>query len=106
MADNAVKQDAAPITLTAKRVKPKPPVPRQLPPYKVILHNDDENTFDYVAQTILELTPLQEEEAVMRTLEAHFTGCALLLVTHRERAELYAEQFQSKLLTVTIEPEE
>ena len=33
-------------------------------------------------------------------------GVALLLVTHKERAELYADQFQSKGLTVTIEPAE
>ena len=38
--------------------------------------------------------------------EAHETGIALLLVTHKERAELYQEQFQSKGLTVTIEPAE
>ena len=34
------------------------------------------------------------------------TGVALLLTTHKERAELYQEQFQSKGLTVTIEPAE
>ena len=34
---------------------------------------------------------------------AHNTGLALLLTTHRERAELYVEQFHSKKLTVTIE---
>ena len=30
----------------------------------------------------------------------------MLLVTHKERAELYQEQFESKGLTVTIEPAE
>ena len=78
---------------------------RQLPPYRVILHNDDVNTFDHVIATILELTPLKEPEAVQRTIEAHERGATLLLVTHRERAELYVEQFASKKLTVTCEPE-
>jgi ATP-dependent Clp protease adapter protein ClpS len=39
-------------------------------------------------------------------MEAHTTGVALVLTTHRERAELYQEQFKSRRLTVTIEPAE
>lgn len=84
--------------------KPKPPQP--LPPWKVLLHNDDKNEMGYVVGTIVELTPLSEQAAVIRMVEAHKTGVALLLVTHKERAELYVEQFQSKGLTVTIEPAE
>lgn len=79
---------------------------RQLPPYRVILHNDDVNTFEHVIRAILKLTPLNEEEAVLRTLEAHETGQSLLLVTHKERAELYVEQFTTFQLTVTCEPDE
>ena len=79
---------------------------RLLPPYRVMLHNDDVNTFEHVILTILELTPLKEPEAVQRTIEAHETGSSLLLVTHKERAELYVEQFASKHLTVTCEPDE
>jgi ATP-dependent Clp protease adaptor protein ClpS len=78
---------------------------RKLPPYRVILHNDDVNTFEHVILTILKLTPLEQSEAVQRTLEAHETGAALLLITHQERAELYCEQFASANLTVTCEPE-
>ena len=77
-----------------------------LPPFRVILHNDDVNTFEHVIHTILELTPLKEPEAVRRTIEAHESGSALLLVTHKERAELYVEQFASKQLTVTCEPDD
>ena len=79
---------------------------RLLPPYRVLLHNDDVNTFEHVIRAILQLTPLKEPEAVARTIEAHETGSSLLLVTHRERAELYVEQFTSKQLTVTCEPDE
>jgi ATP-dependent Clp protease adaptor protein ClpS len=78
---------------------------QQLPPYRVILHNDDVNTFDHVIASILRFTPLTRAEAIQRTLEAHETGASLLLVTHRERAELYVEQFASVGLTVTAEPE-
>ena len=90
-----------------KRKKaPKKKPPGFLPPWKVLLHNDDKNAFDFVIATIVELTPLNEQEAELRTKEADQTGVALLLTTHRERAELYHDQFQSKGLTVSIEPAE
>ncbi len=77
----------------------------QLPPFRVILHNDDVNTVDHVIRTIMKLTPLNQEEAIERTLEAHETGASLLLVTHKERAELYVEQFATCKLKVTCEPD-
>ena len=79
---------------------------QRLPPYRVLLHNDDVNSIDHVILTILKLTPLKPEEAVKRTLEAHERGLSLLLMTHRERAELYCEQFATFQLTVTCEPDE
>jgi ATP-dependent Clp protease adaptor protein ClpS len=93
-------------TMTAPAKKPAPPKrePKQLPPYRVLLHNDDVNTFEHVIKCIVRLTPIPIEEAVDKTIEAHETGVALLLVTHLERAELYVEQFASLSLTVTIEP--
>lgn len=91
----------------AARPKPKKdPKSRRLPPYKVLLHNDDVNEMGYVVKTIVELAHLAEEEAVQKMLEAHETGVALLLVTHKEKAELLQEQFHSKQLAVTIEPAE
>ena len=85
---------------------PKKKPPKPLPPWKVLLHNDDKNEFGFVVATIVELTTLDKQAAALRTLEAHETGVALLLPTHKERAELYKDQFQSKGLTVTIEPAE
>lgn len=98
-------------TATAKpppkpKQKPKPRLPGLLPPWKVLLHNDDKNEMGYVVRTIMELTPLNEQESKVRMMEAHETGVALLVVTHKERAELYKDQFQSKSLVVSIEPAE
>ncbi len=100
--DDAVAVKAQP----TKRHKPKRKPPKRLPPWKVLLHNDDKNELFFVVKTITELTPLDEQQAILRTLEAHETGVALLLTTHKERAELYMEQFESKGLTVTIESAE
>jgi len=93
----------APVALKP-RPRPSQPILDKLPPYKVLLHNDDVNEMGFVIQAIVELTPLNKDRAVEATLEADKTGIALLLVTHKERAELYQDQFRTKALSVTIEP--
>jgi len=98
-------------TATAKpkrgaKTSPKNQPPQMLPPWKVLLHNDEKNELGFVVKTIVELTTLNETDAKQRTSEAHETGVALLLTTHKERAELYKDQFDSKGLTVSIEPAE
>ena len=92
-------------TKPKQRVAPGKPKRKQLPPFKVILHNDDSNDMLHVVRTIVDLTPLARTEALQRMWEAHRSGAAMLLVTHRERAELYVEQFTSCSLTVTAEPD-
>jgi ATP-dependent Clp protease adaptor protein ClpS len=92
-------------TTTAVAPAKTRPRPKTLPPYRVLLHNDDVNDMLHVVEVVFRLTPLSVEEAVERMLEAHHSGVALLLVTHRERAELYAEQFATFSLMVTIEPD-
>ena len=89
---------------SVRKRAPKRQPPKPLPPWKVLLHNDDKNEMQFVVRTVMELTPLKQQDAELRTREAHETGVAMLLTTHKERAELYREQFQSKGLTVTIEP--
>jgi len=101
-----VKVDEGGGSATATKPAPTKTPPKQLPPWKVLLHNDDENDILHVVESIVMLTPLAKEEAVNKTLEAHETGLTLLLVTHQERAELYMDQFTSRGLTVTIEPDE
>jgi ATP-dependent Clp protease adaptor protein ClpS len=95
---------AKPKAVKKTAAKQKPPA--MMPPWKVLLHNDDKNDILFVVKTVMELTPLNQQDAEQRTLEAHKSGVALLLTTHKERAELYKDQFQSKGLIVTIEPAE
>lgn len=97
---------AEPPAREATSPKPAPPKPRldHLPPFKVLLHNDDSVEMNHVVHTLLELTPLTRPSAIEVMLEAHTRGVALVLTTHQERAELYAQQLHSKGLTSTIEP--
>lgn len=105
--DSAPQRDAntGSATLAAPTKTPKRGKPKQLPLYKVLLHNDDVNVFEHVIMSIVKITSLSLHDAELRTLEANNSGVALLLVTHRERAELYEEQFRSCNLIVTIEPD-
>lgn len=90
---------------TQTPTKPGPSKTNRMPLWRVLLHNDDVNDITEVVQAVFMLTPLEKEEAVDRVLEAGYKGVSLLLTTHRERAELYVEQFASKSLTVTADPE-
>jgi ATP-dependent Clp protease adapter protein ClpS len=74
--------------------------------WKVILLNDDVTPFYYVVDSAKEMTALIAQEACKKTLEAHKAGASLLPVSHRERAELYQQQFASLLppIGIALEP--
>jgi ATP-dependent Clp protease adaptor protein ClpS len=87
------------------------PVPRiregkgdGLPRFRVILQASDAATnMMHVIRTIMELTRLCRAEATHKMWQAHHLGRSLLIITYKERAELYVEQFRAKGLEVTIE---
>lgn len=58
----------------------------------------------FIVRTIMELTRFCRAEATHKMWEAHHLGRSVLLITYKERAELYAEQFSERGLLVTIEP--
>lgn len=77
-----------------------------LPPYKVILFNDDYNDMEYVIAVLLRLiSHLTEPAAVEIMLTAHLMGSAVVIVCPRESAEYYQERLLGYGLTATIEPE-
>lgn len=80
---------------------------RQLAPkYRVLLHNDDFNGMEYVAQVLISTIPnLSQPQAVSIMMEAHNNGMALVITCEMEHAEFYCETLQNHGLTSTIEPE-
>jgi ATP-dependent Clp protease adapter protein ClpS len=82
------------------------PMPRcrDMPRYKVILLSDPVAELMFVVRSVMELTRFPRAEATHKMWEAHHSGRSVLLLTYRERAELYVEQFADRGLTVTIEP--
>jgi ATP-dependent Clp protease adaptor protein ClpS len=80
--------------------------PRQhlLPPWKVLLHNDDHNDMLYVVQCLVKSVPkLGVRRATEIMMEAHMHGRALVTTCPLELAELYRDRLESFGLTATIE---
>jgi ATP-dependent Clp protease adaptor protein ClpS len=80
---------------------------RLLPPYKVILHNDDHNGMDHVVQALQKSIPgMSLGKAVAIMWEAHTSGKAVVIVCYLEQAELYQQRILSFGLTATIEKDD
>ena len=73
--------------------------------YKVFLLRPADQALTAVVRAVMDLTHYGSAEAEFRMWEAHHRGRSVVLVTHLERAELYAEQFADRGLRVSIEPE-
>lgn len=86
-----------------ERPKPRPSPPKQLPPWKVILHNDDQNFMADVTKALVEVVHLSQDRAQQCMREAHERGKAIVVIVHKERAELYQEGLEDRGLTVTLE---
>ncbi len=77
---------------------------RLLPPYNVLLHNDDHNSMDHVVRSLVRSLPsLTAERAVEIMLEAHLRGQAMVITCPKEAAEHYRGRLESCGLTATIE---
>lgn len=81
-----------------------------MPPWKVLLHNDETTTFEFVIWLLITVFQKSADEAVNLTWAIHNADVALVCVTHKERAELYVEQVHSLArprgfpLAASIEP--
>ncbi|BAC07764.1 tll0211 [Thermosynechococcus vestitus BP-1] len=86
----------------------KPATVRKLAPrYRVLLHNDNVNSMEYVVEVLLKTVPsLTQPQAVDIMMEAHLTGVALVITCALEHAEFYCEGLKMAGLTSTIEPTE
>ncbi len=86
--------------------QPEPPAPcgpRPIPTYKLVLHHNPALELMFIVRSVMELTRFPRAEATHKMWEAYHCGSSVLFSTYLERAELYADQFASKGLTVTVE---
>jgi len=113
MSDAPSEPDVIVTTKSKPRDKPHT---RRVPPYHVILFNDDFHSMEFVVGVLRKALGYTEERAALLTLEAHHTGRAVVWTGPQEVAELKAEQMRTfhetcepdhrplGPLTCTIEP--
>jgi ATP-dependent Clp protease adaptor protein ClpS len=80
---------------------------RLLPPHKVIVHNNDFNTFDEVIKILMKAVPgITFEQAVAYTYEIHNSGAAVPYTGPKEQAEAVAGVIRTIGIKVTVERDE
>lgn len=91
-------------------------ITRQLPPYAVLIHNDDINGMDWVILVLRKVFGYSVEKCIELMMEAHESGRSVVWVGSLELAELKADQILScgadpagkdrgaEPLRVTVEP--
>jgi len=73
-------------------VTTEPPQTRRLPPYNVVILNDEEHTFPYVIELLIKLFRHPLPKAKELTWRIHTSGRAIVYTTHKELAELKRDQ--------------
>ena len=69
--------------------------------WRVIVRNDDHNTFDHVAVVLARYIPgVSVSQGYAFADKIHNTGQAIVWAGHREPAELYWEQLRGEGLTM------
>jgi ATP-dependent Clp protease adapter protein ClpS len=96
---------------TVDRVKPDLEVERKEqvdkePIWRVLLHNDDVHTFDYVSMSIVKVVKtVSRKKAFKITVEAHMSGIATVTTTWKAQAKSYCMGLQKMGLTSSIAPD-
>lgn len=94
-------------TVSVETIEQRSTSRKLAPRYRVLLHNDDYNSMEYVVQALIETVPsLTQPQAVNVMMEAHTNGIGLVITCAQEHAEFYSETLKMKGLDSTIEPDE
>jgi ATP-dependent Clp protease adaptor protein ClpS len=76
-------------------------VPKPYPNFKVIVLDDEFNTFEHVSTCLMTYIPgMSEDRAWELTNQVHFEGQAIVWVGPQEQAELYHQQLRRAGLTM------
>lgn len=76
------------------------------PSWRVLLHNDDVHTFDYVTGAIVKVVrTVSRKKAHRITMQAHASGVATVTTTWKALAEDYCKGLQMHGLTSSIAPD-
>ena len=68
---------------------------RRVPPYNVIIENDDHHSMEFVVGTLCKALGYLVERAFQLMMQAHTTGRAVVWTGPKEVAELKADQIRT-----------
>jgi ATP-dependent Clp protease adaptor protein ClpS len=80
---------------SAKPQAAQKPRPKHLPPYHVVLLDDDDHSYEYVIEMLKSLFGHKEEEGFRLAKEVDRDGRSVVFTTHKELAELKRDQIHS-----------
>ncbi len=69
---------------------------KTMPPWNVIILNDEEHSFEYVIELLTQIFNHDQQSAINLTIQIDKEGRAIVDTTSRERAELKQEQVHAK----------
>ena len=94
MSDESQLAVAEPPVVRRTNRKPADTKPKTLPPFAVIVLNDDRHTFDYVVETLQKVFGYPLEKAFQLVSQIHTTGRGLVWSGSKEVAELKCDQIR------------
>jgi ATP-dependent Clp protease adaptor protein ClpS len=83
------------VVVTTKPKERERTATRRVPPYNVILENDDYHTMEFVVDVLRKVLGCPTERAAQLALHAHTTGRSIIWTGTKEVAELKVEQVRS-----------
>lgn len=93
MSDSFTSNDQNASVAVPAKVSPKnKPQPRRLPPFNVVLLDDDGHSYVYVIRMLQQLFGFSQERGQRVAEEVDHVGRAIILTTHKELAELKCAQ--------------
>lgn len=92
MSQNA---DLPDVVVTTKSKPEDETKTRRIPPYNVILHNDNFHSFDFVVEVLRKALGYTQERAWKLTMQAHHAGRSVVWTGSKEVAELKLDQIRT-----------
>ena len=82
----------APVKTSVKTEEQVDTRTRTIPPYHVVLLDDDDHTYEYVIEMLRAVFGMSQEKAYLHACEVDSSKRTIVLTTSREHAELKREQ--------------
>jgi ATP-dependent Clp protease adaptor protein ClpS len=88
-------QGATAVAPTKPKEIPKKRSPKQMPPFHVVLLNDNDHSYEYVIKMLKSLFGHNDQQGFKLADEVDKQGRAIVFTTHKELAELKRDQIHA-----------